>query len=95
MIFFTEEEIDRFISEDIAYGDLTTHSLGIGQKRGANELELSVGEPADHIPLWRDDLAQAMNLTFKIEDDSLHIAREQLGCQFAPAIGQQSFDQEL
>ncbi|MFA5354340.1 MAG: ModD protein [Thermodesulfovibrionales bacterium] len=35
MIFFTEEEIDRFISEDIPYGDLTTQSLGIGHKEGA------------------------------------------------------------
>lgn len=34
MIFFTEEEIDRIISEDISYGDLTTWALGIGMENG-------------------------------------------------------------
>ncbi len=34
MIFFTEEDIDRLIEEDIPYGDLTTFALGIENERG-------------------------------------------------------------
>ncbi len=29
-----DTEIERFLEEDLPYGDLTTHLLGIGQKRG-------------------------------------------------------------
>jgi molybdenum transport protein len=38
MIFFTDEEIDRLISEDIPYGDLTTWVLGIGQEPGVMQV---------------------------------------------------------
>jgi len=33
MIYFTTEEIDRLISEDVPYIDLTSHLLGISSKR--------------------------------------------------------------
>ncbi|MEN6373728.1 MAG: ModD protein [Smithella sp.] len=32
--YIPDTEIERFIEEDIPYGDLTTHLLGIGSKRG-------------------------------------------------------------
>lgn len=32
--YIPDSEIERFIDEDIPYGDLTTHLLGIGSKRG-------------------------------------------------------------
>ncbi|MFH0976244.1 MAG: ModD protein [Spirochaetota bacterium] len=32
--FIQDSEIDRFIEEDMPYGDLTTHLLGIGEKKG-------------------------------------------------------------
>jgi molybdenum transport protein len=32
--YIPDSEIERFIEEDIPYGDLTTHLLGIGCKPG-------------------------------------------------------------
>ena len=34
-MFFTDEEIDRLIAEDLPYIDLTTHALGIEKEPGA------------------------------------------------------------
>jgi nicotinate-nucleotide pyrophosphorylase len=32
--YIPDSEIERFIEEDVPYGDLTTHLLGIGGRRG-------------------------------------------------------------
>jgi molybdenum transport protein len=32
--YISDSDIERFIQEDVPYGDLTTHLLGIGEKRG-------------------------------------------------------------
>ena len=34
MIYIPDQDIERFLLEDIAFGDLTTRSLGIGQRQG-------------------------------------------------------------
>jgi len=33
-VYFSDEEIERLIAEDVPYGDLTTRALGIGQEQG-------------------------------------------------------------
>jgi molybdenum transport protein len=34
LFYITDSDIERFIQEDVPYGDLTTHLLGIGEKHG-------------------------------------------------------------
>ncbi|WP_218965962.1 hypothetical protein, partial [Snodgrassella communis] len=34
MFYLSDAELDRLLLDDIAYGDLTTRALGIGQQNG-------------------------------------------------------------
>ncbi len=53
--YIPDSEIERFIDEDIPYGDLTTHLLGIGSKRGKiiystrEEIQLCCTEEASRL----------------------------------------------
>ena len=34
MLLIPDAEIDRWLAEDVPFGDLTTHSLGVGERPG-------------------------------------------------------------
>jgi molybdenum transport protein len=39
MITIPDDELRRWLAEDVPYGDLTTHALDIGHRRGRIRLE--------------------------------------------------------
>lgn len=43
----TDSDIERFIEEDVPYGDLATHLLGIGTGRGRIAFATRFGKPSD------------------------------------------------